>query len=136
MNPPDDRLVKKRKPGFRFSFVDGIAIVVCGAIVWLAYAELGKLAWLPAVVLGHFFLFCNVFRIHRNYELIWAGVFVVNFGIWFLFSPEAAPLEWILISQTPVTIFLILLAVRGPDYHGIFAKQNEVGPTRSEQPKS
>ena len=30
-----------------------------------------------AFVVGHFFLFCNVFRIERKPELIWAAVFTV-----------------------------------------------------------
>ncbi len=113
----------KRTAGTRFSTVDGIAIVACAAITWFAFSTFGKLAWLPAIVLGHFFLFCNVFRIHRNYELIWAGCFIANFGVWVLCSPAHVPLEWILLCQIPITVILILLEMRGPNYHGILANR-------------
>ncbi|CAK0748261.1 hypothetical protein CCP3SC1_1760005 [Gammaproteobacteria bacterium] len=40
-----------------------------GSYVWWAGLLIG-------LVLGHFFLFCNVFRVTRQTELIWAGAFI------------------------------------------------------------
>ena len=73
---------KPRTCGFRFSLVDGAAIVVCAAATHTAWPALGPLSLVLPYVLGHFFLFCNVFRVRRPPELIWAGVFVLNFGVW------------------------------------------------------
>lgn len=114
---------RRRTAGFRFSYVDGIAIVLCTIVTWLALPAFGIIAWLPAIVLGHFFLFCNVFRIHRTKELIWAGFFIINFSIWLLLAPLQTPLEWILLTQIPITVFLIGMETRGANYHGVFAKQ-------------
>jgi hypothetical protein len=69
------------------------------------------------LVLGHFFLFCNVFRIRREYEYIWAAVWIVNYGAW-LFS--GAFTWWgVLAVQSPLTVVLIVLEMRSPEYHGI-----------------
>jgi hypothetical protein len=77
--------------------------------------------WLIAIVAGHFFLFCNVFRIIRRREFIWAGLFILNVGIWAWFGG----LAWyrVLACQIPVTAALIVADMRGPLYHGIFAKK-------------
>lgn len=32
-------------------------------------------------VVGHFFLFCNVVRLRRTYELVWAAAYVVATGV-------------------------------------------------------
>ena len=76
------------------------------------------MALLFPVTLGHFFLFCNVFRLRRSYELFWSVLFLTNIGFW-LFHNE---LHWagILALQTPLTIALILLEMRSPNYHGVF----------------
>jgi len=81
------------------------------------WSALGKIALLFPVVLAHFFLFCNVFRVRRSLELIWAGVFVVNFAAWSM----AGSFSWwpVLLVQTPVTIACIGMEMRSPRYHGI-----------------
>lgn len=107
-----------RRRGFRLSTVDIVAIAVCAAATWLLRDQFGEFVWLMPVTLGHFFLFCNVFRIHRRLELIWTVFFVVNvaaFTVVDKFSWTA-----ILAVQFPITMAVIVLEIRSPRYHGIF----------------
>ncbi|WP_156346572.1 hypothetical protein [Verrucomicrobium spinosum] len=70
MPSPDDT---RFAPGFRFSWTDALVLILgAGLTGWLA-SFAGELALLAAWVIGHFFLFCNVFRIGRKPELVWAG---------------------------------------------------------------
>ena len=109
---------KRRAPGFRFWWWDGLTIVAGVFLAWLAWPLLGKLALVFPVTLAHFFLFCNVFRLRRNYELVWTGAFLVNLGYWILFRE----LGWVevLAVQTPVTLILIAAEARSSRYHGVF----------------
>jgi hypothetical protein len=69
------------------------------------------------VTLAHFFLFCNVFRIRRSYELVWTGAYLMNLGYWILLRE----LSWlhVLAWQTPLTVAFMVAEVRSPRYHGI-----------------
>ena len=105
------------KPGFRLSLFDVMVLIagmigafVLGAQVW----------WLGVVigfVVGHFFLFCNVSRIARKPELIWAAVFTgltastISFGM-----PD-----WIVTFPVSLLVALVLIYIetRRPHYHGI-----------------
>ena len=84
------------------------------------------------VTLGHFFLFCNVFRLRRSYELFWSVLFLANIGFWL----SRDELRWaeILAMQTPLTIALILLEMRSPNYHGVFWARLNPGFDVSEKP--
>ena len=122
-SPLDVGLTHQGKPrtcGFRFSMVDGVAIVICAAATYAAWPAVGSLSLVFPYVLGHFFLFCNVFRVGRPPELIWAGIFVLNFGIWMTAGKfeVTAPL----LAQIPVTILIILLECRLPTYHGVLSR--------------
>jgi hypothetical protein len=106
-----------RKPGFRLSWADA-GILLSGAVItWWGCGYLGSLALLLAIVLLHFFLFCNVFRIRRKLELIWAALFVVNVLVWSLFGQ----IVWwyVLVAQAPITLSLIAVEIRSDRYHGI-----------------
>jgi len=61
--------------------------------------------WLPAVVVAHFFLFCNVFKVPRKLELLWALVFLINTGAWL----AAGRFDWppVVLTQTPFTLAAI-----------------------------
>jgi hypothetical protein len=61
--------------------------------------------WLPGMVVAHFFLFCNVFRVPRRWELAWAGVFALNTGIWLALGS----FDWrpVLLIQSPFTLAAI-----------------------------
>ena len=104
-------------PGFRFSPSDGIVLALFGLGTWWLRQPLGDLAILPAMVILHFFLFCNVFRVRTKYELAWALTFIGNAAAWQLahhFEP------WALVtSQLGVTALVIGAEIRSPIYHGI-----------------
>jgi hypothetical protein len=107
----------KPSAGFRFAPHDAFAIVICVAVTMVFCPILGNIVILFPVVLGHFFLFCNVFRVPRYLELSWSGIFVVNVGIWVSLSR----LDWIVIvvTQLPPTLLAISIAIVSNDYHGI-----------------
>ncbi len=63
------------RPGFRLSLLN-IAILLVGGIGALGAFTTEAAIWFAiAFVVGHFFLFCNVIRMARPSELIWATVF-------------------------------------------------------------
>lgn len=108
---------RKFTPGFRLSKRD-IAVLIVGGIataslipidVWISLAV--------AFVVAHFFLFCNILRMSRRLELVWAATFTVlaiaatGFG---LFTwPVVFGLSAVL------TIVLAIIESRRPSYHGI-----------------
>lgn len=105
--------------GFRFSLTDALAIVVClFATIW-GLKAIGSIAWLFPFVLGHFFLFCNIFRIPRTPELIWAGVFILISAACLIADVSILHAMWLTL---PVTIGILLYSIRLPSYHGIFSR--------------
>jgi hypothetical protein len=111
--------VSRRTWGFRFSLTDAAALVVFGAVAAGLYRLDSSFWWLVAIAAGHFFLFCNVFRVIRRRELIWAAFFVLNVGFW----PLLGRLDWfnVLACQLPVSVGVIAWEVKAVRYHGIFA---------------
>jgi hypothetical protein len=103
--------------GFRFSWTDGVVVILCALATWSTWSLLNDIAALFPIVLAHFFLFCNVFRIPRKYELLWSAVFVSNIEAWLV----ADLFAWskVLLVQTPVTLFLVIMTLFQQDYHGI-----------------
>lgn len=114
-----ERLQRTRTWGFRFSFRDAIVLIVFGAVVAILHRFGSSLSWIVAIVTGHFFLFCNVFRLMRRRELIWAAVFVVNVGLWL----SLGRLDWsnVLACQLPISAGVIAWELRAARYHGVFA---------------
>ena len=111
-------MYERRPPGFRFWWSDAVVLGVGAAFCALFWRPLGPAIWPVPFALVHFFLFCNVFRVRRSHELTWTGLLLVNVAAWWF----AGRLGWlpVLISQTPITLGVILLEIRSPDYHGIF----------------
>jgi hypothetical protein len=74
---------------------------------------------LALYVVGHFFLFCNVFRVRRRPELVWAGIFIIVYSTSAVFAPNA----WFvpLAIQAALTVAIIANEVRLPCYHGVVA---------------
>ena len=104
-------------PGFRFSRRDAAVIVFCSlATAWL-WTQIGSLSLLLLIVLAHFFLFCNVFRVGTRYELLWGVAFILNATAWQLMGE----IGWwkLLGSQIPLTLLVIGATLRSPAYHGI-----------------
>jgi hypothetical protein len=107
----------RRPVGFRFSAMDAIVIAVAMPATWGLWIAVGQAGLLLPVVLGHFFLFCNVFRIPRLSELVWGGLFMVSVCLLYWFDL----LTWwrVTLLQTPITVMAILLAILRRDYHGL-----------------
>jgi hypothetical protein len=98
---------------------DAVALIAVGTIVAILHRLGSSLSWVVAIVAGHFFLFCNIFRVVRRRELIWAAVLVVNVGFWLLLDR----LDWfnVLACQLPVSAGVIAWELKAARYHGIFA---------------
>lgn len=109
----------RRLYGWRFSAVDAVALGVFGGVAYALFAAGFPLWWIVPVVVLHFLLFCNVFRVRRSLEIAWALIFMLNVTAWFIAGHEDWPPS--LLSQLPVTIAFIVWEIRSPAYHGIFA---------------
>jgi hypothetical protein len=109
------------EPGFRFSVVDGLFLALCAGATVLLRERLGPFVWIIAAAAGHFFLFCNVFRVRRSYELLWAAVFLANVAAW----TWSGRFSWtaVLAVQLPVTALVVALEIRSPRYHGVFSRR-------------
>lgn len=103
--------------GFRLSAIDLAILAACVPATWGAWMLVGDHAMILPIVLGHFFLFCNVFRIPRKPELIWSGVFTLNVAAWIVADAFSWPR--VLAIQTPVTVMVVLAAMLRNDYHGL-----------------
>jgi hypothetical protein len=105
-------------PGLRLSTIDVIVLLVGGLIS----ASIAALApWFGialAFVIGHFFLFCNVFRMARSRELVWAVVFVVLSASTAFIGLPHWPVT--LTISFVATVLLVVVEMRQPSYHGAF----------------
>jgi len=117
---PDTDGRPPRTAGFRFFWSDGVFLAVLAAMGWWLREPLGPQLGIIPFAAGHFFLFCNVFRVRRSYELCWTAVALVNAGAWLALTPAV---NWwaVMAVQTPVTLLVIALEMRSPRYHGIGA---------------
>lgn len=116
---------RTRTFGFRFSVTD--AAVICLALTAAGGLQRmeNPLWWIVLVVVAHFFLFCNVFRVRSNFELVWACTFLLNTGFW-LRRAELNCLP-VLAIQLPITACVLLAEMRSLRYHGIFAARINPG---------
>jgi len=103
-------------PGFRLSAIDVLVLIIGG----ISAAALGALdPWLGIAigfVVGHFFLFCNVFRVARTLELTWAGVYVAISVCTVWFSFPGWPLTYL--ATTVATAIVVTIELRKLSYHG------------------
>jgi len=98
------------------SVLDG-AVLLAGAIDIYLLGLDHFFAWIIAFVVGHFFLFCNVFRITRPSELLWAAGFILLCGLNIVTGNPDWP--WVFSISFVTTILLLTKDLRRPDYHGI-----------------
>jgi len=107
----------ERKAGFRLSVADGLFIAAAAVAFVFLRERLGTGSWVIPFAVGHFFLFCNVFRVRRAYELAWAAVFLANAAAWV----AVGRFSWgvVLATQVPFTLAAIGLEMRSRKYHGI-----------------
>src|SRR5688572_25342071 len=92
----------RHPPGFRFAIADAAVLAAGACAAPLLWGRLGELALIFPVVVTHFFMFCNVFRIRRSYELIWAAAFVVNISAGVVIGRFSWPV--VMLAQLPVTV--------------------------------
>jgi len=105
------------RPGFRFSQFDAL---ILGLGAFGAIIEWPKTWWLGFVigfVVGHFFLFCNVFRISRPPEMLWGMVFVLLTAST-IFVGRPTWTETAFFSMA-VTVAVIGMEMKKPSYHGV-----------------
>jgi hypothetical protein len=108
---------RKFQPGFRLSALDVVVLLVGGAASAYVASFNSWLAVAIAFVVLHFFLFCNVLRMSRPLELIWAGIFAglavaaISFNL----------LSWqaVFAISSLVTVVVATVETRRPSYHGI-----------------
>jgi hypothetical protein len=107
----------KFNPGFRISVIDVLVLLAAAWGTWFVGREVWWAGAIVAFVVGHFFLFCNVFRICRKAELQWAAVFVVLSG---LTIATDYPGWWATFALSLLaTVVLVWRETRKPSYHGI-----------------
>ena len=112
-------------PGFRLSMIDIVVLIAATAVVILL---LGSYTWISGVVafvLAHFFLFCNIIRMSRPLELLWAGIFVLLAAGTMLYSLPGWPLTYLL--SAIVTVIVSTVEMRKPSYHGVLWQR--INPT-------
>jgi hypothetical protein len=103
-------------PGFRLSVSDVCVLAFGVAIIIILSMYVWWWSFIPAFVLAHFFLFCNVLRAARPLELLWASVFILLAGStitlevpgWFI---------TVLVSLL-MTAIVVTVEIRKPSYHG------------------
>lgn len=118
---PEPQPRNQRTWGFRLSVVDVVFLAVTSVATWWVWPEIDAMAGVIPFAVGHFFLFCNVFRIIRWKELLWAGICLVNVSAWAVLTEVWWP--GILMVQLPVTAVLVWSEMRHPRYHGIYARR-------------
>ena len=111
-------------PGFRFSVVDALVLLLGAIATVIVWSFLWYAGFIVAFVLVHFFLFCNVFRVSRLPELVWGGVFS---GLATTTILTARP-GWLItaVVSLVVTVAVVFRETRKPSYHGIL--WNTVNP--------
>jgi hypothetical protein len=113
------RAMKQPKfaPGFRLSAVD-VFVLFIGTVATFVLSSCNW-SWglVPAFVLAHFFLFCNVVRLARRLELLWAGFYVVLAGATIVFKSPG----WLAttLASLLVTVIVVIIEMRKPSYHGV-----------------
>lgn len=105
------------RPGFRLSVFDFVFLALGALAAYFAFRLRSLPATIPAYVILTFFLYCNVFRIRRIAELIWAGAFTLLALASFYCGQPTWPI--VFASGIALTIILIAREMRHPSYHGI-----------------
>ncbi len=104
-------------PGFRLSPLD-LVVLILGALLSAALASLDWSWGLVTVIpLATFFIFCNVFRVSRLPELIWAAIFLVLAASTLL---AGFPGWFVTVSVAVCVCAVVVVAeMRRPSYHGV-----------------
>jgi hypothetical protein len=106
------------QPGCRLSTIDVVVLLAAIIAAALAYGYQPWLSMTIVFVFGHFYLFCNVFRLSRLPELIWAALFLGLAISTMLADWPGWPTTFAV--SAVATIFLIANEMRQPSYHGLW----------------
>jgi len=108
-------------PGFRFSVLDGVIIATALLGTWYLLPYSWLLSVIVLFVVAHFFLFCNIVRMSRIPELIWASIFVLLT----IASISLNLISWHIAASLSLlsTAVLVLREIRQPFYHGVLWKR-------------
>ena len=68
---------RPRTWGFRLSTIDVVVLVASAALTVILWQPTATYSFIGFLVVIHFFLFCNVFRIPRRPELLWGACFLL-----------------------------------------------------------
>ena len=109
--------ISEFRPGFRFSAFDAMLLVAAALGALYFWPRTWWIGFVIVFVIGHFFLFCNVFRISRVLELIWATVFIVLTRFTVVSGHPAWTTTALLSLAT--TMLVVGIELRKPSYHGI-----------------
>ena len=108
---------RKFQPGFRLAMLDVVVLIVGGTASAYAMTVDRWFGVAIAFVVLHFFLFCNVLRMSRPLELIWAGVFaglaVATISLNLLSWPVVFGISALM------TVMVAVIEVRRPSYNGV-----------------
>lgn len=107
--------------GFRLSKVDSLVLIGSMLATALLWNWTQAYSWIGFLVVFHFFLFCNVFRIPRGGELLWGFCFLVS-CLWLTALALLTPLS-ITLAILPVTVAILAWSLRLKSYHGVFANR-------------
>lgn len=105
-------------PGFRLSCFDILVLIFGTGWSILLYGLENPLGMAVFFTVAHFFLFCNVLRMRRLYELIWAALFLILASLSIAVNAPIWPGP--IMIMLAVTAVLAILQMREPSYHGIF----------------
>ena len=105
------------KPGFRLSATDVVILIFGGVAAAGAWFVVPVLGIAIAFVVGHFFLFCNMVRMDRQLELIWAALFAALAAFTILTSYPGWPASFA--GAVAVTVVLVIIQSSRPSYHGV-----------------
>src|SRR4051812_41279141 len=108
---------RKFQPGFRLSALDVVILVIGGAGSAYAITIDRWLGIAIAFVVVHFFLFCNVLRLSRPLELVWAGIFAATAIAAILLKLLLWPA--VLAFSSVVSVIVAMIEARRPSYHGV-----------------
>jgi hypothetical protein len=123
-------LVSTNKVGFRLSLIDCGLIIAGLLLTWFYPHNKGIPAnmdfFFQAMILyviGSFFLFCNVFRVRRKYELWWVASALINTLLLLFYYNNILVF---FITQSVFTAIAVIMEIKSATYHGIFAKKGTI----------
>jgi hypothetical protein len=89
--------------------------LVQGATVGIAFIDFW-IGFAVGFVVAHFFLFCNLVRLSRSLELIWAGIFT---ALCILASVDLLTWRLTFTISGGLTVVVVVIEARRPSYHGV-----------------